>query len=192
MDLEEFIKKKPCQLSCSNTTNATFIYESSALWFHIAILYILSLFKLTASRVMLCTFRTLIIHEHDTKHCSSVMTIIQNLVIPLKQKRKAGSESSCSWFLVQKNKRGKEGKMTRAKIWMMDKCLCLHLHMIKVFEWYCYLETHCLNLQIEWKRWEHTSVTIYTHERALPLWGSYTRSALVNWAFKSLPHFQKV
>jgi len=97
-----FKKKKPCQLSCSNTTNATFIYESSALWFHIAILYILSLFKLAASRVMLCTFRTLIIHEHDTKHCPSVMTIIQNLVILLKQKRKAGSESSCSWFLVQK------------------------------------------------------------------------------------------
>ena len=91
----------------------------------------------------------------------------------------------------KKNKRGKEGKMTRAKIWMMDKCLCLHLHMIKVFELHCYLETYCLNLQNKWKRWAHTSITIYRQERGFALRESYTMSARVNWAFKSLPHFQK-
>jgi hypothetical protein len=47
----------------------------------------------------------------------------------------------------------------------MDKCRCLHMHMIKVLEWHGYLETHCLNLQNKWKRWARTSVTIYTRER---------------------------
>jgi len=48
---------------------------------------------------------------------------------------------------------------------MRDKCRGLHMHMIKVIEWHGYLETYCLNLQNKWKRWAHTSVTIYTRER---------------------------
>ena len=35
---------------------------------------------------MLCTFFALIIHVHDIKHYPSVMTIIQKLAIPLKEK----------------------------------------------------------------------------------------------------------
>ena len=71
------------------------------LWFHIAILYILSSFKLIASQVMLCTSLTLIIHVHDINHYPS-WSIVQKLIIPLKQKENKQSESSCSWILVQK------------------------------------------------------------------------------------------
>ena len=73
-------------------------------------LYILSSFKLAASQVMLCTLDALIIHVHNVKHCLSIMTIVQKLVIPIKVKeKKTGNESSCSWFLVKK-RRGEDDK----------------------------------------------------------------------------------
>jgi len=110
---------------------------------------------------MLCTLFTLIIHVHDINHCPS-WTILQKLVIPLKQKE--NKCASCSWILVRAKKR-ERGRIISAKALMMDKCRCLHMHMIKVLEWHGYLETHCLNLQNKWKRWACTSVTIYTRER---------------------------
>ena len=73
---------------------------------------------------------------------------------------------------------------------MTDKCRGLHMHMIKVLEWHGYLETHCLNLQNKWKRWAHIFVII--QERGFALRESYTMSARVNWAFKSLPLFLKI
>ena len=60
-----------------------------------------------------CTSSTLIIHEHDTKHCPSNMKIMQRLVIPLKEKdyKKVGHHAHDLHL-----KKKERGKMTRAKI----------------------------------------------------------------------------
>lgn len=104
----------------------------------------------------------------------------------------------CSSSLWKKNKTSKvshhahgallkkrEGKTIRSKVYMTDKSHCLHMHMIKVYEWHCYLETLCLNLQNKWKRWAHTFVIIQERE-ALP-WENHTP-----WASKSLSFFKNL
>jgi len=97
---------------------------------------------------LLCTFLTLTIHVHDFTHYLS-QSIIQRLITPLKQKENKWSESSYSWILVQKKNRGEDDKSESI---MTNKCCCLHMHMVRVFEWHCYLETLCLNLQNKWKK----------------------------------------
>ena len=68
---------------------------------------------------------------------------------------------------------------------MTDKYRCVHMHMVKVFEWHGYLETFCLNLQDKWKK-----ISIYlcyhTKERGLALRESYTMS------IQSLPYFENL
>jgi len=70
-------------------------------------LYILSSFKLAASQVMLCTLDALIIHVHNVKHCLSIMTIVQKLVIPIKEKEKKQEMSHHAHGSLLKKLRGR-------------------------------------------------------------------------------------
>ena len=64
---------------------------------------------------VLCTFLTLTIHVHDINHCPS-WSIVQRLIIPLKQKENKESESSYSWILVQKRReRKRRGEDDKSK-----------------------------------------------------------------------------
>ena len=162
-----FENKILATLLCSTTTNATYKYESSPMIPH----SYLGHFELVQTYCLisvLCTFRTLAIHVHGANHCPS-WSIIQKLIIPLKQKEK---KSKVSYHAHGSLFKKKKGKMIRARVWMTDKCRYLHMHMIKVFEWHCYLETPCLSLQNEWKRWAHTFVILQKRE-ALP-WEDHT------------------
>ena len=170
--MEEFISKiKSWQLSYAQTPPLPHTYIRVALMIPHSYVVHFELIQTHCLSSVLCTFLTLTIHVHDINHCPS-WSIVQRLIIPLKQKENKESESSYSWILVQK-KRREEGKMIRAKLEMTDKYWCLHMHMVKVFEWHGYLETFCLNLQDKWKK-----ISIYlcyqTKEKGLALGESYT------------------
>ena len=115
-----------------------YTYLRNALWFHIAIFYILSLFKQFASLVMMCSFSTLVIHVHDTKYCPTNMVIIQARQ-PLKGNESKGMSYHAQVPRLKKSETGIGWK--EQKIQLTNMYLCLNLHMIRVHEWLCYLET---------------------------------------------------
>ena len=105
-----FWKQKSWQLSFAQPPPMPHIYMRIVSMIPLSYLVHFELVQTHCLISMLCTFRTLAIHVHGVNHCPS-WSIIQKLIIPLKQKGK-----QVKWVIIlmdscSKKKRGEDDKI---------------------------------------------------------------------------------